>query len=156
MGIESDQLVFDYLSRVGDLAQQRKLPSRARMGLVASLRDEIARQRRDGGADSPAAVRRILARLGTPDAVVSALEDGMPAVPGQRDVEPFGPRGAGAGAGRGRRCRVWGPGSGGSGLGGPGSEVPGSGEGPGPEEGPGSGVRVGVRRFRGCGSARPG
>nr|WP_010469687.1 hypothetical protein [Streptomyces somaliensis] len=141
MGIESDQLVFDYLSRVGDLAQQRKLPSRARMGLVASLRDEIARQRRDGGADSPAAVRRILARLGTPDAVVSALEDGMPAVPGQRDVEPFGPRGAGAGP---EVPGVGAPGVKGlgpevPGSGGPGSEVPGPGEGPGPEEGPGSG-----------------
>ncbi|URM90934.1 hypothetical protein LUW75_14120 [Streptomyces sp. MRC013] len=95
MGIESDQLVFDYLSRVGDLAQQRKLPSKARMGLVASLRDEIARQRKDGGgADSPAAVRRILARLGTPDAVVSAVEDGGPAVPGQRAAEDPEPRGA--------------------------------------------------------------
>lgn len=95
MGIESDRLVFDYLSRVGDLAQQRKLPSKARMGLVASLRDEIARQRKDGGgADSPAAVRRILARLGTPDAVVSAVEDGGPAVPGQRAAEDPEPRGA--------------------------------------------------------------
>ncbi|SCE16122.1 hypothetical protein GA0115246_111711, partial [Streptomyces sp. SolWspMP-sol7th] len=26
MGIETDQLVFDYLSRVGDLAQQQQLP----------------------------------------------------------------------------------------------------------------------------------
>ncbi|MFE0332902.1 hypothetical protein ACFW1I_01585, partial [Streptomyces sp. NPDC058955] len=26
MGIESDRMVFDYLSEVGDLAQQRQLP----------------------------------------------------------------------------------------------------------------------------------
>ncbi|MFJ8694015.1 hypothetical protein [Streptomyces roseolilacinus] len=90
MGIESDQLVFDYLSRVGDLAQQRQLPSKARMSLVASLRDEIARQREGGGGgtDSPAGVRRILAGLGTPDAVVSALEGGGMTVPGPRAAEP--------------------------------------------------------------------
>ncbi|MEI5099289.1 hypothetical protein RB200_12520 [Streptomyces sp. PmtG] len=71
MGIESDQLVFDYLSRVGDLAQQRQLPSAARMRLVAELRGEIDR-RRAKAADSPAAVRRILDRLGTPDDLVTA------------------------------------------------------------------------------------
>ena len=66
MGIESDQLVFDYLSRVGDLAQQRQLPSGTRMQLVSSLRNEIDRQRAKYDPDSPAAVRRILGRLGTP------------------------------------------------------------------------------------------
>ena len=72
MGIESDQLVFDYLSRVGDLAQQRQLPSGARMNLVSELREEIGRQRSKaiGGEDSPAAVRRILRRIGAPDEVV--------------------------------------------------------------------------------------
>lgn len=85
MGIESDQLVFDYLSRVGDLAQQRQLPSQQRMNLVASLRDEIARRRAGGGgSDSPASVRRILDRLGTPDAVVSAVASGGLNVPEQR------------------------------------------------------------------------
>ncbi|WP_128381146.1 HAAS signaling domain-containing protein [Streptomyces cavernae] len=69
MGIESDKLVLDYLSRVGDLAQQRQLPSGARMRLVTELRGEIDRRR--AKADSPAAVRRILARLGTPEDVVS-------------------------------------------------------------------------------------
>ncbi|MFF4537639.1 HAAS signaling domain-containing protein [Streptomyces aureus] len=71
MGIESDQLVFDYLSRVGDLAQRRQLPSATRMRLVTELREEIGR-RRAGAADSPAAVRRILDRLGTPDEIVAA------------------------------------------------------------------------------------
>lgn len=72
MGIESDQLVYDYLSRVGDVAQQRHLPSGDRMRLVSTLRNEIDRQRGKIGGDSPAAVRRILGRLGTPDAVAQA------------------------------------------------------------------------------------
>ncbi|MET9292000.1 hypothetical protein [Streptomyces sp. NPDC003077] len=68
MGIESDQLVLDYLSRVGDLAQQRGLTSAARMRLVSGLRAELEPQR----AGSPAVVRRALARLGSPEAVVAA------------------------------------------------------------------------------------
>ncbi|MFJ2739256.1 hypothetical protein ACIO3O_06265 [Streptomyces sp. NPDC087440] len=78
MGIESDQLVFDYLSRVGDLAQQRQLDSGDRMRLVSALRGEIDRQRAKaiGGPDSAAAVQRILGRLGTPDEVVDAADGG--------------------------------------------------------------------------------
>lgn len=72
MGIESDQLVYDYLSRVGDLAQQQQLPSGTRMQLVSALRNEIDRQRAGFGSDTPASVRRILGRLGTPDEVVAA------------------------------------------------------------------------------------
>ncbi|MCC9710458.1 hypothetical protein E4N62_37590 [Streptomyces sp. MNU76] len=72
MGIESDQVVYEYLSRVGDLAQQRQLPSSTRMRLVSGLRDEIDRRRAKAPVDSPAAVRRIIARLGTPDEVVEA------------------------------------------------------------------------------------
>ncbi|MFD5075551.1 hypothetical protein [Streptomyces sp. NPDC058371] len=80
MGIESDQLVFDYLSRVGDLAQQRQLPSGTRMRLVSELRGEIDRRRAKTGMDSPAGVRRILARLGSPDEVVAAAGSGAPGV----------------------------------------------------------------------------
>ncbi|MFG3498697.1 hypothetical protein [Streptomyces sp. NPDC047928] len=94
MGIESDQLVFDYLSRVGDLAQQRQLSSQARMNLVASLRGEIERQRAGGGADTPGAVRRILASLGEPDAVVAAAADGGVTVPEQRTARTPKPGGA--------------------------------------------------------------
>ncbi|WP_327369085.1 hypothetical protein [Streptomyces sp. NBC_01217] len=72
MGIESDQLVYDYLSRVGDLAQQQQLSSGARMRLVSTLRGEIDRQRGGQSGDSPAAVRRIIGRLGTPDELVAA------------------------------------------------------------------------------------
>ncbi|MEV6022387.1 hypothetical protein [Streptomyces sp. NPDC052036] len=75
MGIESDHIVFDYLSRVGDVAQQRQLPSAARMRLVTGLREEIDRRRAKSPVDSPAAVRRILARLGTPDEVVTAASE---------------------------------------------------------------------------------
>ncbi|MFI7383429.1 hypothetical protein [Streptomyces sp. NPDC049813] len=99
MGIESDQLVFDYLSRVGDLAQQRQLPSATRMRLVTELRGEIDRHRAQATVDSPGAVRRILDRLGTPDRIVSEAQGGgaTPAdpaapltrpVPIQRTPEP--------------------------------------------------------------------
>ncbi|MET7476337.1 hypothetical protein ABZT17_18455 [Streptomyces sp. NPDC005648] len=97
MGIESDKVVYEYLSRVGDVAQQRQLPSGARMRLVSELRNEIDRRRAGATADSPAAVRRIISRLGTPDEVVRAAggADGTGAVPVapthvpvQRDDEP--------------------------------------------------------------------
>ncbi|MET9418460.1 hypothetical protein ABZY03_30575 [Streptomyces klenkii] len=72
MGIESDQLVYDYLSRVGDIAQrQAELTSADRMRLVSRLRTEIERRRASEGADTPAAVQRILTGLGTPDEAVA-------------------------------------------------------------------------------------
>ncbi|WP_228989589.1 hypothetical protein [Streptomyces sp. DH8] len=93
MGIESDQLVYDYLSRVGDLAQRHQLSSADRMRLVSSLRGEIDRQRGRAGADSPAAVRRIIGRLGSPDELVAAAaESGDGTVP-----PPPARPGAGAG-----------------------------------------------------------
>ncbi|ARF56930.1 hypothetical protein [Streptomyces gilvosporeus] len=82
MGIESDQLVFDYLSRVGDLAQQRGLPAAARMQLVAGLRSRIDAQK----PDTVPGVKRMLARLGTPEALVAAARSGD-APP---EVEPAG------------------------------------------------------------------
>jgi hypothetical protein len=97
VGIESDQVVYEYLSRVGDVAQQRQLSSATRMRLVAELRDEIDKRRAKATVDSPAAVRRILTRLGSPDDVVTAAADGTggaphgaaPAsVPVQREAEP--------------------------------------------------------------------
>ncbi|AYG81386.1 hypothetical protein DWB77_03532 [Streptomyces hundungensis] len=108
MGIESDQLVYDYLSRVGDLAQQRQVPSGDRMRLVSSLRNEIDKQRAKYATETPATVRRVLGRFGTPEEVVDALASGTapgfgsgapaprpapdPAVPVQRD-RPFPGRG---------------------------------------------------------------
>ncbi|MGW6289787.1 hypothetical protein [Streptomyces sp. NPDC055107] len=75
VGIESDQLVYDYLSRVGDLAQRQQLSSGARMRLVSTLRGEIDRQRGAEGADSAATVRRIIGRLGSPDELVAAAAE---------------------------------------------------------------------------------
>ncbi|HWU06763.1 MAG TPA: hypothetical protein VN520_10330, partial [Streptomyces sp.] len=96
MGIESDQLVYDYLSRVGDLAQQQQLPSGARMRLVATLRGEIDRQRGTDGSDSPAVVRRILGRLGAPDELVAAAagsDEGAAPSPSSRAEAPTGAAG---------------------------------------------------------------
>ncbi|MEU6928355.1 hypothetical protein AB4225_02275 [Streptomyces sp. 2RAF24] len=78
MGIENDQLVFDYLSRVGDLAQQRRMPAAERRELVTGLRDEIERRRTVKGEP----VRGILGDLGTPDEVVGGPPGG--GVPGPR------------------------------------------------------------------------
>ncbi|WP_030610025.1 hypothetical protein [Streptomyces sclerotialus] len=77
MGIESDQQVFDYLSRVGDLAQGRGLTARQRMELVARLRTRIDAGRAAGGGD----VKRLLAKLGTPEKVVAAAAGGEEPVP---------------------------------------------------------------------------
>ncbi|MEU0253471.1 hypothetical protein ABZ299_13390 [Streptomyces sp. NPDC006184] len=98
MGIESDQVVYEYLSRVGDIAQRRQLPSATRMRLVSELRNEIDRSRARTTVDSPAAVRRILERLGTPDEVVSAADGtaggpqppstAVPAQPADRERAP--------------------------------------------------------------------
>ncbi len=71
MGIESDKLVYDYLSKVGDLAQT-SLPAAQRVRLVTRLRDDIDKARGKGAGDSPAAVRRILGKLGTPGEVIEA------------------------------------------------------------------------------------
>ncbi len=80
MGIESDKLVLDYLSRVGDLAQTA-MPAADRMRLVARLRNDIDAARGRTAGDSPAAVRRILGRIGPPDEVVAgaATTPGVPA-----------------------------------------------------------------------------
>ncbi|MGW0603462.1 hypothetical protein [Streptomyces sp. NPDC002644] len=89
MGIESDRLVYDYLSRVGDIAQQRQLPSAARMRLVTELRGEIDRRRAKAMGDSPAAVKRILDRIGPPDAVVAAAGGPVPAQ--RKEPDPAAP-----------------------------------------------------------------
>ncbi|MER5551102.1 hypothetical protein ABT001_05335 [Streptomyces sp. NPDC002793] len=97
MGIESDKLVYDYLSRVGDLAQQQQLSSGDRMRLVATVRGEIDRQRGTDDSDSPAVVRRILGRLGAPGELVAAAAesgDGAVPLPSPRADTPTGDVGA--------------------------------------------------------------
>ncbi|MEU6978644.1 hypothetical protein [Streptomyces sp. NPDC046371] len=83
MGIENDQLVFDYLSRVGDLAQQRRMPAAERRELVTGLRDEIERRRTVKGEP----VRGILGDLGTPDEVVGATPGRVPGGPADAPAE---------------------------------------------------------------------
>lgn len=77
MGIESEQLVFDYLSRVGDLAHATSMTAAQRARLVGDLRAHIDRARAaEGGAGTTADVDRILARLGRPEDVVAASVGG--------------------------------------------------------------------------------
>ncbi|MFF5975502.1 hypothetical protein ACFY7C_28740 [Streptomyces sp. NPDC012769] len=77
-GIENDRLVFDYLSRVGDLAQQRQVPAAERRELVSGLRDEIQHRRAVKGEG----VSGILGDLGTPDEVVGRVAPGGADDPG--------------------------------------------------------------------------
>lgn len=83
-GIENDRLVFDYLSRVGDVAQQRQVPAAERRELVSGLRDEIERRREVKGE----AVPRILRALGEPDAVVGRVAPARGSVSGPGSAEP--------------------------------------------------------------------
>jgi hypothetical protein len=72
VGIESDQLVFDYLSRIGDLAHRTSMTAAERARLVSGLRGRIDKLRaEEGGAESKAAVRKILTRLGKPEEIVA-------------------------------------------------------------------------------------
>ncbi|MGW5355051.1 hypothetical protein ACWERV_31605 [Streptomyces sp. NPDC004031] len=142
MGVESDRLVFDYLSRVGDLAQTA-MPAAQRMQLVAQLRSDIERERR--GAESDADVKRILGRMGSPDEVVEAAA-GKPGAerreeppPPAREPRPgsYGPYTAGPGVPRqpkgaareggteGRGGPLWWQGGPGGGGGRPGEELDG-------------------------------
>lgn len=77
MGIESEQLVFDYLSRVGDLAHATSMTAAQRARLVGELRTYVDRARAaEGGAWTTADVGRVLARLGKPEEVVAASVGG--------------------------------------------------------------------------------
>ncbi|MFJ7270791.1 hypothetical protein ACIQV3_29810 [Streptomyces sp. NPDC099050] len=89
MGIESDHLVYEYLSRVGDLAQRRQLSSGDRMRLVAGLRDEIDRRRAKYEPETTAAVRRILERIGSPEEVLDTLSTTGGAEPVPPSPSPY-------------------------------------------------------------------
>ncbi|KOU14059.1 hypothetical protein ADK49_24680 [Streptomyces sp. WM6349] len=88
VGIESDHLVYEYLSAVGDLAQRRHLSSGDRMRLVAGLRDEIDRRRAKYDPETPAAVRRILERIGTPEEVLDTLGTRQGPAPAEAPAAP--------------------------------------------------------------------
>ncbi|MBW1603755.1 hypothetical protein JJV70_16895 [Streptomyces sp. JJ66] len=87
MGNESEKLVFDYLSRVGDLAHRTTLTAAERARLVGELRAGIERLRAEGSAESAAEVRRVLNRFGRPEDVVAAADTGG-GVPQPRPAEP--------------------------------------------------------------------
>jgi hypothetical protein len=70
VSIQGDQVVYDYLSRVGDIAHGKLTPSR-RATLVAELRARIESERQQTGAEEPEQVRLLLQRLGEPEAVVA-------------------------------------------------------------------------------------
>ena len=114
MGIESDQLVYDYLSRVGDLAQATTLTAAERARLVTGLRQAIDDRRGGSSTGSQrtekAAVEKILSGIGAPaDVVRQAVHNGVPeaasAAPGRtagtpaRAGGPSVPTQAAAGAG---------------------------------------------------------
>ncbi|MFE0640888.1 hypothetical protein ACFW2Y_04585 [Streptomyces sp. NPDC058877] len=154
MGIESDQLVYDYLSRVGDLAQQRHLPANDRMQLVSGLRNEIDRRRATHGGESPAAVRGILGDLGTPDEVVDRAGPPRGGVPQPRGKDGGGGRGSGT------RSAADGPVPAGPAPGAPKTVIPAQDErgpdGRGTTGDGGPGVAAPGRDDRGSGPARPG
>ena len=102
MGIESEQLVYDYLSRVGDLAQATALTAAERARLVSGLRETID-SRRPGagtaatrtGSRETAAMKKVLDGIGRPDEVVRrAVHTGVPEV---REATGSARRRAGAG-----------------------------------------------------------
>ena len=104
MGIESEQLVYDYLSRVGDLAQATALTAAERARLVSGLRETIDSKRpgtgtaatRTGSREA-AAMRKVLDGIGRPDEVVRrAVHTGVPEA---RDAQGGARRRAGAGGG---------------------------------------------------------
>ncbi|MFH0243831.1 hypothetical protein ACGRHY_15715 [Streptomyces sp. HK10] len=79
MGIESEQLVFDYLSRIGDLAHGTAMTAAERARLVAGVRADIERRRAEaGGAHTAAGVRRILDGIGRPEDVVEGTGVSVP------------------------------------------------------------------------------
>lgn len=71
MSVQADQLLFRYLSRVGDLAQGVLSPAR-RVQLVAGLRARIEQDRLRLGIADAASMRRLLDAYGTPEVVVAA------------------------------------------------------------------------------------
>lgn len=75
MSVEGDQLIYEYLTRVSDVASARLSPAR-RVEFINELRQRITSECKavrfgTGGLDTTA-VRRILDRIGTPEVVVAA------------------------------------------------------------------------------------
>ncbi|PJE97587.1 hypothetical protein CUT44_10575 [Streptomyces carminius] len=93
MGIESEQLVFDYLSRIGDLAHGTSMTAAERARLVNRVRADIERRRTEaGGAHTTAGVRRILDRIGRPEDVIAGAGASVPLPRGTGRTERTEPR----------------------------------------------------------------
>lgn len=91
MGIESEQLVFDYLSRIGDLAHGTSMTAAERARLVGRVRTDIERRRAEaGGAHTAAGVRKILDALGRPEEVVAGAGVSVPLPRGPEPVAEAG------------------------------------------------------------------
>ncbi|MBF9072185.1 hypothetical protein [Streptacidiphilus fuscans] len=103
MGIESEQLVYDYLSRVGDLAQSAALTAADRARLVNSLRQTIDAQKAASSSGSTRAevnsVRKILSGLGAPDEVVRRAAGGSLPEPSESGGRRWGASRSGASTG---------------------------------------------------------
>jgi hypothetical protein len=77
VGIEGEQLVLDYLSKVGDLAHTTSMSAAERAALVGRLRNEIGQQRsRVDGEESRSDIKKILRGMGRPEDVVANASGG--------------------------------------------------------------------------------
>ncbi|MCK1795333.1 hypothetical protein MTQ01_04775 [Streptomyces sp. XM4193] len=85
MGIESEQLVLDYLSRVGDLAHGTSMTAAERAKLIGELRSTIEQRRaRAEGVETTSSVRKILKSVGRPEEVVASTSGGEVTIPEPR------------------------------------------------------------------------
>ncbi len=85
VSIQADQLVYDYLSRVGDAAHGVLSPTQ-RLRFVSALRARIDAERANAENQSIALVRQLLNRLGDPETLVRAEASRGPDVPQARGV----------------------------------------------------------------------
>src|SRR5690606_36069983 len=79
-------VVYEYLSRVHDVAQQLQLHSSTQMPVVTELPDEIVPLPAYAQMDSPAAVRRNLSRIDTPSNVLTSATHTAGPSPGTSDT----------------------------------------------------------------------
>lgn len=113
VGIESEQLVLDYLSRVGDLAHGTSMTAAERARLIGELRSDIEQRRvRAEGVETSASMRKLLKGLGRPEDLVAAASGSELVIPEPRANDDTS---GGRGSVRGLGARLFG-GKGGSGT----------------------------------------
>lgn len=86
--MDTDSLVRDYLARLEAAASG--LPADRRTELVNEIREHIEFALTEAGATDEATVRNTLERLGSPNEIVAAEDNGLPATPDPvpTDTEP--------------------------------------------------------------------